>query len=69
MRLVPAAFVCLTALWLQAGPTPKKVVPASLGWAPVVELVAQGCSLGWHRGHWQDSSGEWHWGHCFPSWR
>ena len=69
MRLVPAACVCLTALWLQAGPTPKTVVPASLGWAPVVELVAQGCSLGWHRGHWQDPSGAWHWGHCFPSWR
>jgi hypothetical protein len=69
MRLVPAAFVCLTALWLQAGPTPKKAEPASLGWAPVVELVAQGCSLGWHRGHWQGGSGEWHWGHCFPSWR
>jgi len=69
MRLVPAACVCLTALWLQAGPTPKKAVPASLGRAPVVELVAQGCSLGWHRGHWQDPADEWHWGHCFPSWR
>ena len=69
MRLVPAAFVCLTALWLQAGPAPKKAVPASLGWAPVGELMAQGCSLGWHRGHWQDPSGEWHWGPCYPSWR
>jgi hypothetical protein len=35
----------------------------------LVELVAQGCGLGWHRGRWQDPSGEWHWGHCFPSWR
>jgi hypothetical protein len=32
-------------------------------------LAAQGCSLGWHRGHWQDDSGAWHWSHCFPSWR
>jgi hypothetical protein len=37
--------------------------------APVVELVTQGCSLGWHRGQWQDPPGEWHWGPCFPSWR
>jgi hypothetical protein len=48
---------------------PKHAVLASLGLAPVLELVTQGCSAGWHRGHWQDSSGEWHWGDCFPSWR
>jgi hypothetical protein len=69
MRLVPAAFMCLAALSLQVAPIPQKAVPASIGLAPVVELVAQGCSLGWHRGHWRDPSGEWHWGHCFPSWR
>ena len=69
MRLVAAASMWLAALSLQAAPIPKKVVPASLGLAPVVELVVQGCSLGWHRGHWQDSSGEWHWGQCFPNWR
>ena len=69
MRLVPTAFVCLAALSLPPAPTPQKAVPASLGLAPVVELVAQGCSLGWHRGHWQDPSGDWRWGHCVPSWR
>jgi hypothetical protein len=52
MRLLPTAFVCLAALSLQLAPSPQKAVPASLGLAPVVELVAQGCSLGWHRGHW-----------------
>ena len=69
MRPVAAASACLVALSLQAAPIPKKAMPASLGLAPVVELVAQGCSFGWHRGHWQDPSGEWHWGPCFPSWR
>jgi hypothetical protein len=69
MRPVAAAFACLVALSLQPAPIPKKVMTASLGLAPVVELVAQGCSLGWHRGQWRDLSGEWHWSPCFPSWR
>jgi hypothetical protein len=68
MRPVAATFVWLAVLGLPAAPIPKKATQASLGVAPVVELVAQGCSLGWHRGHWQDSSGEWHWGQCFPNW-
>jgi hypothetical protein len=67
MRLAAAAFLCLSAMSLHAVPTPKKAIPASLGLAPVVELVAQGCNLGWHRGHWQDQSGQWHWSHCFLS--
>jgi hypothetical protein len=45
------------------------MLQASLGVTPFLELVTQGCGLGWHRGRWQDPSGEWHWGHCFPSWR
>jgi hypothetical protein len=69
MWLVAAAFAGLVALSLQAAPIPKKGMMASLGLAPVVELVAQGCSPGWHRGHWQDPSGEWRWGRCFPNWR
>jgi hypothetical protein len=69
MRLLLTAFVCLAALSLQPPPSPQKAVPASLGLAPVAELVAQGCSLGWHRGHWQAPSGDWHWGRCVPSWR
>jgi hypothetical protein len=59
----------LTAVSLQAAPAPHGLVQASLGVAPLMELVVQGCGLGWHRGRWQDPSGEWHWGHCFPSWR
>ena len=66
---IAATSVCLAALSLPAAPMPKNAVLASLGRAPVLELVTQGCSAGWHRGHWQDSSGEWHWGDCFPSWR
>ena len=67
MRIIAAALVTLTALSLQAAPISKKATLASLGLAPVFELVTRGCSLGWHRGHWQDPSGEWHWGHCFSS--
>jgi hypothetical protein len=67
--LIAAAFAGLATLSLSAAPGPKKAVLASLGLAPVVELVAQGCSQDWHRGQWQDLSGEWHWGPCFPSWR
>ena len=67
MRIIVAALVSLTALSLQTAPYPHKAVPASLGLAPVIELVARGCALGWHRGHWQDPSGERHWGHCFTS--
>jgi hypothetical protein len=69
MRLVPTAFVCLAALSLQPAPSPQKALAASLGLAPVVELVAQDCAFGWHRGYWQAPSGDWHWGHCVPSWR
>ena len=69
MRLVAAAFAGVAALSLQAASVPTSRVPASLGLAPVAELVAQGCSQGWHRGQWRDLSGEWHWGPCFPSWR
>ena len=69
MRLVAAAFAGLATLSLPAASVPTSPVPVSLGLAPVAELVAQGCSPGWHRGQWQDPFGEWHWGPCFPSWR
>jgi len=72
MREIVTLFVGLvglTAVSMQAAPAPHRVVQASLGVTPLLELVTQGCGLGWHRGRWQDSSGEWHWGHCFPSWR
>jgi hypothetical protein len=35
--------------------------------APPIELVAEG--WGWHRHHWLDRWGHWHWGHCVPNWR
>jgi hypothetical protein len=72
MREIVTLFVGLGGLMavsLQAAPAPPRMVQASLGVAPLVELVVQGCGLGWHRGRWQGPSGEWHWGHCFPSWR
>ena len=69
MRIIALAMLGAAALSLQAAPPSHKAIPASLGLAPVIELVARGCSLGWHRGYWQDPSGQWHWGHCFPSWR
>jgi hypothetical protein len=69
MRIIAAALVTLAALALQAAPPSHKAIPASLGFAPVIELVTRGCGLGWHRGYWQDPSGQRHWGHCFPSWR
>ena len=34
--------------------------------APPIELVAEGCGWGWHRHHWQDRWGNWHWGRCVP---
>jgi hypothetical protein len=49
MRLVAAAFAGVATLSLRAASVPTSPVPASLGLAPVAELVAQGCSLGWRR--------------------
>lgn len=69
MRAIALAFAGLAAISLQAAPIHQKATLVSLGPTPLVELVAQGCGLGWHRGRWQDASGEWHWGHCFPSGR
>jgi hypothetical protein len=60
MRLVAVAFAALATLSLPAASVPTSPGPVSLGLAPVVELVAQGCSRGWHRGQWRDLSGEWH---------
>jgi hypothetical protein len=68
MRIIALVMITVAAS-LQMAPHPYKASLASLGLAPVVELVARGCGLGWHRGYWQDPSGQWHWGHCFPSWR
>jgi hypothetical protein len=48
---------------LPNGPESK----GSLEAAPPIELVAEGCGWGWHRHHWIDRWGHWHWGHCVPN--
>jgi hypothetical protein len=49
---------------LPNGPGSKGSVEA----APPIELVAEGCGWGWHRHHWIDRWGHWHWGRCVPNW-
>jgi len=58
MRSIAAMIVYVVALSLPTAPKSRNAMPASLGPAPFVELVARGCSSGWHRGHWQDAAGE-----------
>ena len=69
MRTLAAVFVCLMMLSLRIAQKPKNALPASLGPAPVVELVARGCSPGWQRGYWRDPAGARHWDRCLPGWR
>ena len=47
----------------QAAPFTPKRASIELGTAPPFELVDHGCGWGWHRVHWQDHWGYWHW-HC-----
>jgi hypothetical protein len=70
MRAVIAAFVSGVVLTVsaQAAPTPKATL-IELGAAPPIQLVAGGWGLGWHRHHWRDRWGYWHWGGCVPNWR
>jgi hypothetical protein len=71
MRTTIATLAGLTvfaAISAQAAPlTSLKATPAELNGAPPIELVRQGCGWGWHRGHWRDRWGYWHWGHCYPN--
>jgi hypothetical protein len=72
MRAVILAFVCgiaLAATSAHAAPIPTKAIPVEPSAAPPVELAAQGCGWGWHRGHWRDRWGYWHFGRCVPNWR
>jgi hypothetical protein len=69
MRVSVATLVGLMALAatsVQAAPIPVKPTQVSLGPSPLIELVAQGCGWGWHRAHWRDRWGYWHWEHCVP---
>jgi hypothetical protein len=72
IRIIVAAFTGLVALAVvsaEATPLPPaKASPAELRAAPSIELVRQGCGWSWHRGHWRDRWGYWHWGRCYPNW-
>ena len=73
MRAVVSAFVGLAALAAvsaRAAPItmPAKPLHIEAGTTPPIELVRQGCGWGWHRAHWRDRWGYWHWGHCVPNW-
>jgi hypothetical protein len=72
MRTILATIVGLTALAavsVEAAPLPPANSPAAeLGAGPPIKLVAQGCGPGWHRHHWRDYWGRWHWGRCVPNW-
>jgi hypothetical protein len=64
-----AGFVVLAAISAQAAPLPpSKASPPELSTAPPIELARQGCGWAWHRVHWRDRWGYWHWGHCVPNW-
>jgi len=70
MRAVILAVICVLALAptpLQAAPVPTKALRSKLGVAPSLELVRDGCGRGWHRHHWRDQWGYWHWGRCVPN--
>jgi hypothetical protein len=67
MRGLILAFVFDLALSAsaQAAPLAPSPAPSELGAAPPIELVDHACGWGWHRIHWQDHWGYWHW-HCVP---
>jgi hypothetical protein len=62
--LATAAGIALAAS-AQATPLAPKSAPIELGTAQPIELIDHGCGWGWHRVHWQDHWGYWHW-HCAP---
>jgi hypothetical protein len=59
----------IAAVSAQAAPlAPKEATPPELAGAPTIELIREGCGHGWHRHHWRDQWGYWHWGRCVPNW-
>jgi hypothetical protein len=64
-----AGLATLATMSVQAAPLApaKATMLVELGAAPPIELVRQGCGWGWHRGHWRDRWGYWHWGSCYPN--
>ena len=64
-----AGLAVFAAVSVQAGPSsPATMTSAELHSAPAMELIRQGCGWGWHRAHWRDRWGYWHWGHCVSNW-
>jgi hypothetical protein len=69
LRAMIVAFVggvVLAAISAQAAPLLPNASATELDTAPFVELVAHDCGHGWHRQHWRDHLGHWHWGQCVP---
>jgi hypothetical protein len=66
MRALILACVGGLALAASAPAAPFAPNPASieLGVAPPVQPVRDGCGRGWHRNHWRDQWGNWHWDDC-----
>jgi len=66
MRALIIAFVGGLAFAASAHAPPLSAKPAAikLGATLPVEPIAGGCEWDWHRRHWQDRWGNWHWGHC-----
>jgi hypothetical protein len=65
-------FGSLLLLAALASPVIGRAMPAApaTGLAvanPAVTLVANGCGPGFHRRHWRDPAGHWHWGRCVPN--
>ena len=66
--LIPALVGALTlAASAQAAPLAPYPGSIELGAPRPVELVRDGCGRGWHRTHWRDQWGNWHWSHCIPN--
>jgi hypothetical protein len=64
-----AGLVALMGVSVQATPLPPaEFITGEFGAVPPIELVRQGCGWGWHRAHWRDHWGYWHWGRCYPNW-
>ena len=69
MRAAILAFVsaaALAAVSAQAATFPPKPSAIGTGATPPLEPVRDGCGRGWHRHHWRDQWGYWHWGDCIP---
>jgi hypothetical protein len=68
LAIVFVSGVALAAMSAQAAPVaPNPPSRASSDAVPPIEMVAEGCGPGWHRHHWIDRWGHWHWGHCVPN--